>query len=199
MFSSKQQAFEIIDKSQSILIVLPKDASLDNIACALAFFNFFRDTDKKAEIVCQELTLEKISFLPLSSEMKKEPAAPRQFIISVNAAENQIKQLRYEAQEKELKIFIFSHGKIEQKDLKLEPGPFNYDLIIIVGAPDLESLGHYYEKYPDLFFEKPILNIDNHPGNEHYGEINLVEPTASSCSEIAADLFNAFFSTQITP
>jgi phosphoesterase RecJ-like protein len=61
----------------------------------------------------------------------------------------------------------------------------------------LEALGQFYEKYTDLFFEKPILNIDHKSGNEYFGEVNLVEPISSSCAEIIADFLNSFFPNQI--
>ena len=35
----------------------------------------------------------------------------------------------------------------------------------------------------DLFYKVPIINFDNHPGNEHFGQINFVDLTATSVSE----------------
>jgi len=43
-----------------------------------------------------------------------------------------------------------------------------------------------------MFFETTILNIDHHPNNENYGEINLVDLTATSTTEILATLIENF-------
>jgi phosphoesterase RecJ-like protein len=54
----------------------------------------------------------------------------------------------------------------------------------VLDSPDLERLGKIYEKNPDLFFEVPIINIDHRSDNDNFGQINLIDTTASSCSEI---------------
>lgn len=136
--------------------------------------------------------------MPGLGEIKNDVVALRDFIISIDTTQKKIKQLRYETKDSILKIYLASADKLEQKDINLEPGPFNYDLTITIDALDLESLGPFYEKYTELFFEKPILNIDHRAANEYYGEVNLVEATASSSAEIVIDFSNSFFPNQIT-
>lgn len=199
MLSPKQQAFELLNKSQNILIVLPNDYTADGLGSGLALMLLAQALNKKVDLVAQEPVPEKLSFLPGLERLKAEPTALRDFIISIDTSQNKIKQLRYETKESILKIFLSSQGKLEQKDIRLEPGPFIYDLAVTIDAPDLESLGQFYERYTELFFAKPILNIDHQSANEYYGEVNLVDSTASSCAEILTDFFNSFFSQQITP
>lgn len=69
----------------------------------------------------------------------------------------------------------------------------DYDLIIVLDAPDLESLGEIYENNFKLFYNTPILNIDHKARNERFGEINLVELKRSSVSEILFALIYADF------
>jgi nanoRNase/pAp phosphatase (c-di-AMP/oligoRNAs hydrolase) len=198
MLSPKQQAFDLINKSQNVLIVLPRDYTADALGSGLALTMLAKDLGKKADLIIQEAVPEKLSFLP-GLEMAKSQVAPlRDFIISIDTSQKKIRQLRYENKDSVLKIFLAGPESLEQKDIRLDPGPFNYDSLAIIDAPDLEMLGQFYEKYPDLFFEKPILNIDHKSGNEYFGEINLVEPTSSSCAEIIADFINSFFPNQIT-
>ena len=197
MLSSKQQAFELFNKSQNILIVLPANHTTDSLGSGLALAMLARELGKKTDLIAQEPVAEKLSFLPGLEMLKSEVAPLRAFIISIDTSEKKIKQLRYENKDSVLKIFLAGPDKLEQKDIRLDPGPFNYDALIVIDAPDLETLGQFYEKYTDLFFEKPILNIDHKSGNEYFGEVNLVEPTASSCAEIIADFLNSFFPNQI--
>jgi len=197
MLSPKQQAFDLINKSQNILIVLPKDYTADALGSGLALTILTRELGKKADLIIQEPVPEKLSFLPGIEMVKNEVAPLRDFIISIDTSQKKIKQLRYENKDSVLKIFLAGPDSLEQKDIRLDPGPFNYDALVVIDAPDLEALGQFYEKYTDLFFEKPILNIDHKSGNEYFGEINLVEPTSSSCAEIITDLLNSFFPNQI--
>jgi len=198
MLSPKQQAFDLVNKSQNILIVLPRDYTADALGSGLALTILIKELGKKADLIIQQPSPEKLSFLPGLEMAKSEVAPLRDFIISIDTSQKKIKQLRYENKDSVLKIFLAGPDSLEQKDIRLEPGPFNYDLLITIDASDLEALGQLYEKHTDLFFEKPILNIDHKSGNEYFGEVNLVEPTSSSCAEIITDFSNSFFPNQIT-
>jgi len=199
MLSSKQQAFELLNKNKNILIILPQNCGADGFGSGLALMILAKKLDKKVDLVSQEPIPKELSFLPNCDQIKNEITSLRDFIISIDTSQKKIKQLRYETQEATLKIYLTSQGKIEQKDIKLEPGPFIYDLVITIDAPDLEAIGQFYERYTDLFFEKPILNIDHKASNECFGEVNLVETTSSCSAEILTDFFNSFFPQQITP
>lgn len=199
MLSPKQQASDSLNKSQNILIPLRQDFSADSLGSALALALLLKQIGKNPEVVTQQEIPSRLSFLPGLEKIKKEPSSWRDFIISIDTSQKHIRQLRYETKGSILKIYLGGPDNLEQKDIRLEPGPFLYDLIITLGTPDLETIGPLYEKYSELFFEKPILNIDHRAANEHYGEINLIEPTAGSSAEIIADLINSFFPNQITP
>lgn len=199
MLTPRQQAFDLFNKSQNILVVLPQSVSADSLGAALGLEWLGKETGKNFEIVVQGQIPNKLMFLPGVEEIKKEPAVLRDFIILIDNSQKKIKQLRYESGDSTLKIFLAGAENLEEKDIRLEPGPFRYDLVVTLAVADLEALGQFYEKYAQLFMEKPVLNIDHRSGNEHFGEVNLVEPTASSVCEILTDFLNSFFTNNITP
>lgn len=198
MLSPKQQAFELFEKSQNILIVLPKDHCADSLGAGLALTILAKDLGKKAELIVQEPISQKLSFFPGQEDIKNEIFSARDFIITIDTSQKKIRQLRYENKDAMLKIYLAGPDKLEERDIKLEPGPFVFDAVITIDAADLESLNSFYEKYTDLFFQKPVLNIDHKSGNEHFGEINIVETTFSSNSEIVTDFINTFFPNQLS-
>jgi phosphoesterase RecJ-like protein len=55
----------------------------------------------------------------------------------------------------------------------------------------MERIGPAYEKNSQLFYELPVINIDHHAGNSHFGKINLVDLTATSTSEILVSVMEA--------
>jgi len=57
------------------------------------------------------------------------------------------------------------------------------DIAFVVDASNLERIGEAVKVLPPL-----IINIDHHPDNTLFGDINLVVPTASSTSEIIFNL-----------
>ncbi|MDD5341980.1 MAG: bifunctional oligoribonuclease/PAP phosphatase NrnA [Patescibacteria group bacterium] len=59
----------------------------------------------------------------------------------------------------------------------------SFDLVIAVDFADLKMLGFAPELIGKLL-KKTIINIDHHPTNFRYGQINVVEPTAAATSEL---------------
>ncbi len=60
------------------------------------------------------------------------------------------------------------------------------DLIVVLDLSDLDRLGPVYD--PDLFSRVPILNVDHHVSNQHFGTVNVVDPTASATCELLYDV-----------
>ena len=188
MLTPSQQALDLIQKSKNILIALPESLNGDSLGSALALEAALKKLNKKVEVAAAEAPPDKLSFLAGAANLKNKLTSLRDFVISIDTSQNKISRLRYETANSVLKIFLATPQKIEQRDIKLEPGPFYYDLIITIDAPDLESLGQIFSDNTELFFNKSILNIDHKAGNEYFGEVNLIEPTAAACAEIVAGL-----------
>ncbi|MTI70007.1 MAG: bifunctional oligoribonuclease/PAP phosphatase NrnA [Firmicutes bacterium] len=73
-------------------------------------------------------------------------------------------------------------------DLLSEKNIEDYDLIITLDCSDLGRIGEYKEiiEKKDTF----IINIDHHVSNTSYGDINIVNPDASSTGEIIYEILN---------
>lgn len=64
-----------------------------------------------------------------------------------------------------------------------------YDLLVALDCGDEFRMGQAYARLPD---PKPlIVNIDHHVTNTRFGEINYVDPRATSTTEILARIFRA--------
>lgn len=62
----------------------------------------------------------------------------------------------------------------------------NYDLLIISGCSNKNRIG-----IPNLIdLAIPTINIDHHVDNSYYGQVNIVEPNASSVAELALKFIN---------
>jgi len=61
-----------------------------------------------------------------------------------------------------------------------------FDCFVALDCADLARTGEVY-KLNSL--KKPILNIDHHISNRNFGDINWVDPEASSCSEMVYRLY----------
>ena len=131
---------------------------------------------------------EALAFLGEPETLLPSITGARDFVLSFNTTRNKISNVRSENTEGELRIYLTpDHGSIDPRDFSFIPAQFKFDLAIVIGAPDKEHLGKIYEDNPDIFYEIPIVNIDNHSDNELFGQVNLVDITASSNAEIMAE------------
>lgn len=189
----EQQIFDAINKASRVLVALPQNPNGDALGSGLAFFDFLRKLDKEPEIVCAAPSPARFNFLPGIGALKRDLQQFQSFVVALNTTNAQLDELSYEVKPERVDIFLKpKNGKFSPEDVSFRNAKFPYDLIITLDAPSLEHLGTLYEQNTDLFFETPIVNIDHHPNNEQYGEINLVDLTATSTSEILTSLIQNF-------
>ena len=189
----EQQIFDSINKAKRILITLSQNANGDGLGAGLALFEFLKKLEKEPELVSTVGDLGPYRFLPGIENLKTEVSVFQSFVISVAKTNAQLSELSYEEQSDRVDIFLKpSSGKFSPQDVTFRTAKFPYDLIIVLDTPALEHLGVLYERNTDFFFETPIVNIDHHPNNEQFGEINLVDLTATSTAEILAGLIESF-------
>lgn len=65
---------------------------------------------------------------------------------------------------------------------------FTPEIFLAVDCADLDRIGKVKTL---LTARSPIINIDHHHGNEHFGRLNLVDPQASSATELLYTLCQA--------
>ncbi|MDO8264745.1 MAG: hypothetical protein Q7T34_00020 [Candidatus Parcubacteria bacterium] len=187
-----EQAKKLIEESRNILIFLPETyAQLsqypgragDLFCAAQSLFFTLKKMGKNATLQIKDVP-EKFRFL----EHEQPEPGSREFTISINTAGKTISEMQYEKNPDNLKIHLaVSSGVLGGQDIS-----FNHlseelsrpDLIITLGSSSLDDLGSFFENDPSLFYETPLLNIDNNPDNENFGDVNIVEITVVSVSEI---------------
>jgi len=74
-------------------------------------------------------------------------------------------------------------GSIRVDEHPPESFPDRFDAVIVLECPTLDRTG--LEQH---LVSLPLVNLDHHLGNAHYGEINWVEPEAPAVSVLVADL-----------
>lgn len=185
-----QQLFELIKKSQNILIALPKNPSIDAIATSLALRIVLGKMEKQTDIVCHEFNMPQyLLFLPESDSIQTHLSGLKRFIISIDTKHNKIKDFSYDVKDESLEIYLTPHkDSISDKQVSLNSSKYKYNLIITLDSPDLESLGPLYDTNTEFFYTVPIINIGHSADNEQFGNLNVVDITKTSTAEIIFDL-----------
>lgn len=191
--SIEQQIFDAIGKAGNVLIALPQSLSGDALGSGLALAGFLRKLEKEVEIVSAAADAGPFKFLPGVEALRTEVRPSQGFILSIATAAAPLGELSYEQHSDRVDILLKSKsGRYTAADVSMRSGKPPYNLIFALDTPSLEHLGSVYEKNRDLFFETLVINIDHHPNNESYGQINLVDLTATATTEILAGLIENF-------
>lgn len=182
----KEQFQKFITGAKDVLVFIPENPSLDAIGSSFALALFLENKNISATIVSGKGLIEhKFDFLPRPKNITDKISGAREFVLSFDTSRNKIMGLRQETVGTAFNVYLTPEkGSIDPRDFSFILAKFKYDLIVVLDSPDLESLGQIYLNNSDLFFEVPVINIDHRGNNENFGQINLIDITASSCAEI---------------
>lgn len=195
-----QQFFNLIKKANNILISFPTDWNGDAISGSLALALYLKKIGKQVEIGAEKndevnsfsIPIDSFKFLPGFSDIKTSLENLMKFVVSVDLKNAKVSQIKYTIDDNYLNFIISpKSGFFKPEDIKSSMQGFKYDLIITINSKDLESLGRVYDSNIDFFYKTDIINIDNNPENEDYGQVNIINLNAVSTTEIIYDLLSS--------
>ena len=194
---------KLVNSSTHILLLLPERPRHDMYCSALAIAHYCDEHGIRTTLAFSDPYEEttSLNFLPIpeSCTITHSISGSRDLIISFKTTYNKILNIRTESTDDHFNIYITPEkGMVDSRDFSFLPAKFPYDLIITIGAIDKESMGRVYDEIPDIFFELPIINIDNKSANEQFGKINIVNAVASSVSEVIGDLLQNIVTKKIS-
>ncbi len=201
--SEIEQFEKLVSDSSHVLVLLPENPHNDYFCAALAVAHFCDIKSIKTTIAFsdpyEQTSL--LSFLPKppTTKIRRSIAGTRDLILSFNTKYNKILDVRTETTAEKFNIYITPEkGMVDSRDFSFLPGKFPYDIIITIGAINKESMGVLYEEIPDIFYELPIINIDNKSANDQFGQVNIIDTIASSTSEIIGNILEQINKTDLS-
>lgn len=186
MLNTEEQFLNRLKKSKTPLLVFSADWPGEAVAVSATLYQLLEKMDKAPALAAASSWRQKTwNFLAPIQKIKYNLDSSQPLIISLPAKESEVARIKYNYDGEQLKFFIFPKEKgLEAKNVKAENSQPPYDLIIVVGAADLDSLGSIYTDNIDLFYRTDIINLDCQAENEEFGAINLVDLSAATISEI---------------
>ncbi len=185
---NKKQVCELVKKSSNPLILIPENFDIDAVSGALGLYLFLERNNKNPRIACSINVPENFLFLADKKIIEHSIQGDCLYKISFDIGDNRIKKLFYAEESGILKIDVARAGGLLMLGKpRVDLLKFNYDLVIVLGSPQLESLGKIYYDNACFFSETAIINIDSSFENKKFGSINLIRPN-SPVSEIVAEI-----------
>lgn len=200
MLTLEQQIFKQIEKANNILLSFSAEWDGDAVAAASSFFVYLKKIGKNVDLAGAKPAREikQLSFLPGFSDIKNSLDHLRRFIVSLDISKTKVSQIKYLVENNQLNFIVSpENGWFEASDVSTKAGEFKYDLIFVIGANDLESLGNLYDQNVEFFYKTPIINISQQAANEEFGQINLINLNCVAVSELVFNLIQAEASSLI--
>ncbi len=190
-FSDFQAASRAIEAHQRLLITPHANVDPDGLSSALACYQVFTAMGKDVTVICPDTPPESLQFLPGFEKLTQKIDEAQNFVISLNLDHGvEVDKLRYEVVDNAVNIIVVpKNGHIRSQNISFGEGDRRYDLLVVVDTADLPLLGPVYSEHVDLFNEVPILNIDHHISNSKYGQVQLIDPTCASATEVLFSWF----------
>ena len=188
----------LLPASKSILIAVPANASIDQLAASLALFLTFEGVGKQVSIVCDDAIKVGQSYLfgvdHIQNSLPKTDGGNLTLTLEGVAASDgtvpALEKLDWSSENNNLNlVFHVLPGQTFQP-AKIVPhyqgGGFN--LIFVIGAGNLTALGNIYSSNTQAFSGTHIVNIDAQASNTSFGQTNVLDTNASSVSEIMGNV-----------
>lgn len=206
MVNLEKQIFKQIEKANDILIVFSNNKDGDSLAASLAFFIFLKNIGKNVNLLNANKketgsgsNKNNLSFLPFFRKIESDLNNLRRFIVSLDIKNAKVSQIKYSLDEDKLNFIISpASGWFSAEDVSSRADEFKYDLIITIGVGDLELLGAVYDNSIEFFYKTTIINLDNSPANEDFGQINFIDLNSITNSEIIYYLLKNYQAKQIS-
>lgn len=192
-----KQLSKILSSSRRILITGPQNPDIDTLGSAVAWWIFLSKQNKTVDIVFDS-KVSKPKFLPTNVEINHELNNISKFKIVLDVSKTQVKQLSYDLKGDKLHINIVPEdGVFSSRDVDTDQGDYKYDLVISLGATNLESLGAVFTEHRHFFHNTAIINIDRSVLNENFGTLDIIESSATSLAEISHEALKKFLDKDI--
>lgn len=193
-----------IQKSERILLCTHRKPDGDAIGSIMALYKVLSLLQKEVTAVCADSPPDQFQFLPNVREVAQDIPGAGDFVVTLDCDKTEVDRLKYQLEDNKIHIIITpKKGRFSPENLSCEQKSDHYDLIITVDVADIPQLGKLHEENADLFSSVPVINIDHHVSNTQFGTINVIQPKASSTSEILYGLITAlekqFQKNLITP
>jgi len=183
--NTQKQVVEIIKRSKKILVLPSAPLDGDSLGSSVALYIALKKLQKEVTVVCSEQIPEVLQFLPNIKVISNRMISSGDFIITIDAKNIKIENIKSENENGKINITVTpKEGRLSEENISFSSGGIDYDLIITVDTAELSQLRDVYEKNIEIFHQVPVVNIDHHISNSHFGKLNFVDIMASSTTEI---------------
>lgn len=181
---------EAIEKYSNIAIAVAANPLMDEMAAALGLYLSLSTLGKNVTVASPTNPLVEVSNLVgIDRVLLALGGGTGDLIVSFPYREGEIEKVSYTRDDNFLNIVVKA-GELglnfDEQDVKYTRGGASPELLFVIGAERVTDLGNLYDV--NNLKDTVVINIDNKPQNQGYGDIVMVSTKLSSISEAVANL-----------
>jgi hypothetical protein len=181
---------EAVEKYKNIAIATPIDPTVDEMGAALGLYLSLKDMGKTLSIATPSEPLVEVSALVGIDEVKTNIGeASGDLVVSFPYREGEIEKVSYTRDDSFLNIVVKAGEKglnFDEKDVRFTRGSTAPELLFVVGAARVSDLGNLFD--PTSLKDTLVVNVDNKPENQGFGDIVMASTKFSSVSELITNV-----------
>lgn len=186
----KQAVAEKIRSSNSVLVSVSKNPSVDQLASALGLSLMLDKLGKHTTTVFSGDIPNTMEFLEPEKTFDSTVDGLRDFIISLD--KEKADKLRYKVEDSVVKIFITPYKtKLSADDLNFTQGDYNVDLVIGLGVHKREDMDEAITSHGRILHDATIITINDGGKGSSLGSVDWTDENASSLAEMLVSISEA--------
>lgn len=188
----------LLPSAKNILIALPANADIDKLSAGLALFLILEAAGKEISIVCEDTIRVGQSYLFGIDHIQKTLPSTEggnltislEGVASSDGTIPALEKLDWFAQDNNLNLVFHVLSGQTFQPTKIVPHyqGSGYNLVFVIGAANLDSLGSIYRQNQQKFSGVHIVNIDTQSANTGFGQTNVLDTNTSCLSEVMTNL-----------
>ena len=180
---------KVLDKisdAENVLVALSNDPSVDEIAAALGLTMALDSAGKHVTAIYSGKTPNVLQFLKPEEKFETGTDSLQDFVIALD--KEKADHLRYKIDGDFVKVYVTPYKTtISGDDIEFSRGDYNVDLVISLNVPAATELDAALAEHGRIMHDATSINITNGAAGK-FGDLEWVEPDASSISEMVAKL-----------
>ena len=188
--NAQEQIIAKLKESESILIAVNDNPSVDELSSALALTLAINNSGKHATAVSSGKMPDALTFLRPEKTFENSVDSLRDFIIALN--KEKADHLRYKLVGDHVKIFITPYRSvISEKDLEFEQGDFNIDFVLALNVESQDRLDGALAAHGRIFHDASVGILTVGENQTNLNGTHWHAENASSLSELAVQIIES--------
>ena len=190
--AAKQQIAERVKQANKFLVTVNANPTVDQLAACIGLTLLLNKMGKHATAVFSGQIPNTLQFLQPDKTLQKNTDALRDFIISLD--KNKADKLRYKVEDDVVRIFITPYKtSLSEKDLVFSEGDFNVEAVVALGVSQRNQVDQAITTHGRILHDATVISVNAGLAKApDIGQINWVDPAASSLSEMLVSISEAF-------